>query len=111
MREMKTWRHVPAILGALLLLPLLLPVTLESQTLDKQLLVAASHGDVKLVAELLAKGANVNADNGHGVTALWYAADQANVPLVKLLLEHKADPNAKDLDTAISPASRRSAVE
>ena len=34
---------------------------------------------------------------------LWYAADQANVPLVKLLLEHKADPNAKDLEYGKSP--------
>jgi outer membrane protein assembly factor BamB len=98
---MKTRQHV--LIGVLSLVSLALSVPLQSQALDKQLLVAASRGNVALVKELLGKGANVNADNGHGVTPLWYAADQANVALVKLLLDRKADPNAKDLEYGKSP--------
>lgn len=76
---------------------------LQSPAFNKQLLVAAAKGNVAAVADLLAKGADVNADNGHGVTPLWYAADQANVALVTLLLDHGADPNAKDLEYGKSP--------
>ena len=100
---MKSRCHQRVILGVLLLPLLLAPASLQSPALDKQLLLAAARGDVGLVADLLKKGADVNADNGHGVTPLWYAADQANVPLVRLLLEHDADPDAKDLEYGKSP--------
>jgi len=88
---------------ALLILFFVAHPRLQSLALDTSLLVAAAKGDTAAVATLLAKGANVNADNGHGVTPLWYAADQANVELVKLLLDHGADPNAKDLEYGKSP--------
>lgn len=75
----------------------------QSPALDAQLLLAAGRGDVDAVAALLKQGANVNADNGHGITAIYYAVDKANVALVKLLLEHKANPGIKDLEYGKPP--------
>lgn len=100
---MHTRRHGRVLVGVLLLPVLAARANLQSPPFDRQLLVAAANGDVATVADLLAKGANANADNGHGVTPLWYAADQANVALVRLLLEHGANPNAKDLEYGKSP--------
>jgi ankyrin repeat protein len=91
-------------LTAALLVPLLAAQARpQSTSLDEQLLAAAAKGDVAAVTALLTKGANVNADNGHGVTPLWYAADKGNLDLVKLLLDHGADINAKDLEYGRPP--------
>jgi hypothetical protein len=70
---------------------------------DRQLLIATGKGDVKAVADLLAKGANVNATNKYGTSPLFMAADRANVELVRLLLQHGADPNAAELQWGKSP--------
>lgn len=49
------------------------------------------------VAEfLLEQGVNPNTPNIHGETALMIAARQANLPLVKKLIAHKADPHFKN---------------
>jgi ankyrin repeat protein len=56
----------------------------KNASLDQQLVVAAANGDVAAVADLLKRGADVGASNEYGTTALYYAADQANLPLVKL---------------------------
>jgi dTDP-4-amino-4,6-dideoxygalactose transaminase len=68
---------------------------LQSPPANTALLAAARNGDTAAVSSLLDSGADVNADNGHGLTALYYAADKANVPLVRLLLERGANPDAK----------------
>jgi ankyrin repeat protein len=47
---------------------------------------------------LIERGANVNAANAAGVTALMIAAARGNIPMLGLLLEAGADPNAKAAD-------------
>ena len=83
--------------------PLAARLHLQSPTPNAQILLAAGKGDVAAVAALLATGADVNADNGHGITPIYYAVDRANVALVKLLLEHRADPTIKDLEYGKPP--------
>ncbi|MBS1145314.1 MAG: Ankyrin repeat (3 copies) [Proteobacteria bacterium] len=51
---------------------------------------------LELVRELLTAGANVNAVGPKGLTALHWAAMAGNTAAVRLLLEHGADPNARD---------------
>ena len=53
-------------------------------------------GDAAAVSALIAKGADVNARNNYGWTALSHAARAGNAELVKLLLAHGADVNARD---------------
>jgi ankyrin repeat protein len=50
----------------------------------------------KIVTALLVAGADVNAADAKGYTALHYAAYQGTFDLVALLLEKGADPNAKN---------------
>ena len=53
-------------------------------------------GDTAAVSALIAKGADVNARNSYGWTALSHAARIGNAELVKLLLVHGADVNTHD---------------
>src|SRR5262245_65427656 len=69
----------------------------------EQLWDASRRGDVKAVEALLKKGVDVNARTRFGATALWYAAYKGRVGVVKLLLEHKADPNLSDTVWGMSP--------
>lgn len=57
---------------------------------------AASAGDLAKVKELLAAGADINAANTYGGTALAFASDKGHAAVVDLLLERGADPNTKD---------------
>ena len=68
----------------------------QTTNLDEDLLAAAKKGDAKTVKALLDKGANVNAKNEYGATALSYAADKGHLPVVKILVQHKADVNSQD---------------
>lgn len=65
-----------------------------------------------LVAVLLAAGANPNAQDRDGLTALMYAASQGRVELVKLLLAHGADVQVKNArgDTAWTLATGEEVV-
>ena len=76
---------------------------LQSPSLDVQLLAAVREGDGDAVAALLAQGADVNAKSEYGITPIMFAADNADAPLVKLLLEHGADPNERDLQYGKTP--------
>lgn len=66
------------------------------------LMRAALVGDLEVVRKLVAAGADVNATD-NGITALFYAAGATPIPgqlhgsttVLKWLLEHGADPNAK----------------
>jgi ankyrin repeat protein len=57
---------------------------------------AVRGGDAKAVAELLDKGAKVNAANEINVTALWIAASKGNLEVIELLVKRGADVNARD---------------
>ncbi|NIP80977.1 MAG: hypothetical protein GWM90_17875, partial [Gemmatimonadetes bacterium] len=53
---------------------------------------AAMRGDVEAVRALLAEGADVNAAQGDGMTALHWAAERGDPDLAVLLIEASADP-------------------
>ena len=57
---------------------------------------AASGGDAAAVQALLAKGAELNAKNNDGVTALIVASGNGHLDVVQALLAKGADVNAKD---------------
>jgi len=63
----------------------------RKKVLDQQLLLAAMGGQVKKVEKLLEDGANVNASNTDGGTALTLAAAHDHKDTVGLLLEKGAD--------------------
>ena len=75
---------------------LLLPITVEAEDINEELLTAGRKGDAEAVKALLAKGADVNAKTRYGATALSYAADRGHLEVVKLLLDHGANVNVKD---------------
>ncbi len=58
---------------------------------DKKLIEASISGSVEAAKEALSEGANINATNISGWTALHYACDRGNSPVVKLLIESGAD--------------------
>ena len=73
--------------------------TMTTQNPDRNasLLRAAENGSVLGVRRQLAAGADPDASDRQGVTALHYAAGRADSPeAVKLLLDAKADPNVRD---------------
>ena len=90
-----------------LLVPLLCAHSLlqspDLPDLNVQLVAAAADGDLAAVADLLERGADVNADNGFGVTSLYTAADWGNLDLVTLLIEHGADPDSNPASRGRSP--------
>ena len=62
---------------------------------DRALLDATKRGDVVAVKAALKQGADVNAAQGDGLTALHLAAQEGNLEIVKVLLAAKANANAK----------------
>ncbi|MDR1330873.1 MAG: ankyrin repeat domain-containing protein, partial [Tannerella sp.] len=63
---------------------------------DEQLIEAAKNGDVAPLQQLLAKGANANAKDEYGKTALIRAAGKGHTETVKRLLAEGADVNARN---------------
>jgi ankyrin repeat protein len=57
---------------------------------------AVAGGKVEIVRELLARGADVNARQDLGFTALHGAAVEGGEETIRLLLDHGADPDAKN---------------
>lgn len=60
---------------------------------DVELLRSIRNDDEAVIRSLLDRGADVNAKDTHGATALMHAALYARPAIVKLLLERRADPN------------------
>lgn len=61
------------------------------------LMYAALYGDAASLRQLIERGADPNASNDAGATALMWAIDDPDK--VRLLLEHGADPNAMSLES------------
>ncbi|HVS35085.1 MAG TPA: ankyrin repeat domain-containing protein [Gemmataceae bacterium] len=87
----------------LLLLFACLPLIAPAAQPDDDLIAAAKQGDADAVKTLLDGGADVNAKNPYGATALHFAADKGYIEVVKVLLKHKADVNVKDTFYKASP--------
>ncbi len=56
--------------------------------------VAAKQTEVEMLKALIDHGADLSVTNDKGYTSLHYAVAAMNVPMVELLVKHKADPNA-----------------
>lgn len=65
---------------------------------DRTLIQAAGTGDVGIVEELIAAGADVNASTKHGMTALMSAAEHGHLGVVSLLLDCGANINVQRSD-------------
>src|SRR5208283_1893942 len=63
---------------------------------NRELMQAAEKGQLEEVTRLLNEGADVNAKDQQGKTALILAASKGQLPVTKLLLDKGADVNAKD---------------
>ena len=70
---------------------------------DRALLDAAKRGDVAAVRSLLKQGADPNAAQGDGLTALHMAAQEGNLDLAKVLIGAKANVDAKTRLGAYTP--------
>jgi uncharacterized protein len=65
-------------------------------SINKLLLQSAEKGHLEQVKALLKKGADVNARDTNGQTALMAAAGRGHLEMVKLLIDKGADVNAND---------------
>ncbi|HEY3329211.1 MAG TPA: ankyrin repeat domain-containing protein [Capsulimonadaceae bacterium] len=65
---------------------------------DSKLLVAAKSATPDRIKALVKAGANVNAADSDGHTALWYAVAGRNLPALKTLIGLGADVDARDSD-------------
>lgn len=64
---------------------------------------AGGNGDVQTVQGYLDRGTDVNLKDEAGATPLHYAAGAGRLPIVQLLLERGANPNAKTATTEQTP--------
>lgn len=74
---------------------------------------SAAEGDQKALGLFFAAGFDVNKPNTAGYTGLMAAAERGRVDIVKLLLDHKADPNVagRDAGTALMLAAENNQPE
>src|SRR4051812_41114582 len=85
-------RRMSGLASALLAVGLLTAGILPA---DRALLDATKRGDVTAVKAALKQGADVNAAQGDGLTALHLAAQEGNLEITKVLLAAKANVEAK----------------
>ena len=80
---------------------------------SNSLIDAATRGDADTVQALITRGADVNAKDNDGVSALLWASWKGNFQVVQLLLANGADVNAKSKEgmTALIAASGQGFIE
>jgi uncharacterized protein len=87
-----------------------------AQRAGQMLLQATEAGDIVQMQALLGKGAEVNARNAHGWTALHVAAAGGDPAVIALLLQHGADVHAQShigttaLDNATTRGGRKAVI-
>jgi ankyrin repeat protein len=88
-----------------------------AQRAGQMLLQATEAGDIVQMQALLGKGAEVNARNAQGWTALHVAAAGGDLAVIALLLHHGADVHAQShigttaLDNAITRGGRKAVID
>ena len=88
---------IKGLIALLLFLAMLIPLTGYTSDLDEELINAARDGNTETVKALLAKGADVNAKDSLGYSALFCAAKGSHVDTLQALADEGADVNAKDM--------------
>ncbi len=83
--------------GQCFLMVMLLAGLAYAGDLDKGLAEAVAAGDIPKLRILLARGADVNAANKEGETALMVAALEGRTEMVRFLIERGADLEARDV--------------
>jgi len=80
---------------------------------NKELNVAARHGDLEALTLHIQKGTDLNKVDRYGLSALKCAIDPGHTDAVKLLLDAGADPNIKDRAgvPALTTAATRGYIE
>jgi len=63
---------------------------------DEDLLEAALRGDVDAMSDCIDRGADIDARNNHGATALLMAAGQNRLDMVQLLVDRGADASIRN---------------
>jgi ankyrin repeat protein len=111
---MKQKPGISLVVIALLIVTIFCPAAYADQ--NEALISAIRKSDLRQVQELLKKGADAKAKDGHGTPALVLAAEsdyRGRMELVKLLMEKGADVNAKTKGgwTALMEAALRGHVE
>ena len=87
---------MPARMIIAMLLALLISIPAFAQDVNAQLIEAAQNGQAEEVQALLEGGADVDAKDEAGMTALMWAALGGNTDTVKVLLDAGADVSVKD---------------
>src|SRR5262245_58239528 len=82
---------------------LLLSMLLSAAPADTRLSVAAMNGDMTTVQALLREGVNASDAQGDGMTALHWAAAREDLAITRVLLQAKADVNAKTRLNEMTP--------
>ena len=85
-----------SILALALLAQTVVPLTSAGQAAETRLHAAAASDDVATISELLSKGAQIDARDDRGATALLVATHHNNINAARALIEAGADVNAKD---------------
>jgi ankyrin repeat protein len=92
---MMSMRTIESRFGYILVGLLLVTTVAWSAPADARLSLAAMEGDIETVRALIDQGADVNAPQGDGTSALHWAASRNDLAMTELLLEAGADVSAR----------------